>query len=352
MKSAYINHNKKITYFISLAVVFGFLLLIKNTKTVSAQSSIPMTVAPARQTINVDPGSTESFNITFFNQGENAISGNVRTVDFIVSDDNGSPLLLEGDHSMSTKYSGASWVILPFDRGVVASHSILKVQAQISVPQDAKPGGRYIAIYFEPTGTLPNPNIFENQKEGIQGISPRVVGLLYIRVNGPIEESALLKSFSTKRFIEFGPAEVIAEIINRGSYHITPKGQITLENWFGKTVDTFILDEKNIFPDVSRTFSASMGPKLMFGRYGATITAVYGEGNKVINQTIYFWAFPVRIVAIILLSVVIIILLVKIIWKNLKKGQTKLEQTLKEELSEVETLKEKYKDIISPDRKQ
>jgi hypothetical protein len=335
------------TFVICSLVLIGTYWYLFEIRPVIAQTRLPLIVAPARQSVNIDPGGTQDISVSFLNQAEVAIAGNIRVVNFIVSNDSGLPILLEDENSLPTKYAAADWVTLPANKGVIRPNDILKVQARIKAPADAIPGGHYIAIYFEPTGSLPNPNLINNQKEGTQAVTSRITALVYIRVNGPINESALLKTFAAKKFIEFGPAEANVEILNRGSYHITPKGQITLQNWFGKTVDTFTLDEKNIFPDTSRSYTASLGSRLMLGRYEITLTAVYGESNKVINQTIYFWAFPVRIAIIVILSIVIIILLVRLVWTNLKKRQNKLEETLKQELSEVEELKEKYKDKIS-----
>jgi len=333
-------NKKKIALIIIAVIVF----LLTQFQGVSAQSALPMTVFPARQTLHIDPNTTERTKVSFFNQADIPIAGNIKIVDFIVKDNSGSPYLLDKESDISNKYSAASWIKPNINKAVIAANTILKVQLTITAPKDAAPGGRYAAIYFEPTGTLPNTKAFINQKKGIQGISPRLAALIYIRVNGPISEEAVIKKLSVPNFIEYGPVEIEAEILNNGSYHISPKGKIVLTNWKGKVIDQYNLTEINIFPEKSRIYKASLGPRTMIGKYRVSFLAVYGDSNQNLSASQTFWAFPIRLFLMIILTIIIIILLAVLIWKKLKKRQKKIEEKLEAEVSELEELKKKYKD--------
>jgi len=310
---------------------------------VSAQTTLPLTVSPARQTIYLDPGQAEKTTVSFLNQAAIPIAGNIKVVDFIVKDNTGTPYLLDNE-AIPSKYSAAAWIKPNVNKAVIAAGNIFKVQLEIKAPENAAPGGRYAAIYFEPTGTLPETKEFITQKEGVQSVSPRLAALIYLRVNGPITEAALVKELTVPGFVEYGPVSVKAEVVNNGSYHITPKGQITLTNWQGKVVDQYVLDEKNIFPERSRIYETKLGKQFLFGRYAVNLLAIYGDANQTLSVTKTFWAFPVRLALAIILAITIIVLLIVFITKKVKSRQMQLETQLEKEIDEIEKLKEKFKD--------
>ena len=108
--------------------------------TAHAQSRIPLVVAPARQTVAIDAGKTENLQIKFFNESISPISGNLKAVDFIVTGNDGSPILLEDQVN--------DWVKLPYDRASIPSGDVLKVNFKVEVPKTAVAGGRYAANYI------------------------------------------------------------------------------------------------------------------------------------------------------------------------------------------------------------
>ncbi len=323
-------------------------LVVVTTKA-SAQTVVPLTVSPARQTIQVDPGSTEKTTVNFFNHSNLPIAGNIKVVDFIVKDKSGAPFLIE-ETSIPTKYSAAAWIKTNQDKVIIAANDSVKINVTISVPEDASPGGRYAAIYFEPTGTLPNPNEFVTQKEGEQLTTSRLVGLINIRINGPIVEEAVIKSFEVPSFLEYGPVTARLEIYNNGSYHITPQGKITLINSRGKIVEEYNLEEKNIFPENSRTYEAALGSKIMIGKFKVNFVAIYGESGRSLSATQVVWLFPWKITLAVALAIIITILLVILITKKIRTRQRELETKLEKEISEIEKLKEKFKDTTPPQK--
>jgi len=325
-------------------VVFIFYFLIFNFFSVSAQNTLPLLVYPARQFLELEPGEKTSITVNFVNQGKEPVSGFIKVVDFIVRDNQGTPELIENTFAAPEKYAAASWFKTDFEKVTLpANNEKVTIQAQISVPKNAKPGGKYVAIYFQaqssqfstPTGS---------QYEAGTGISPRLASLIYIKVKGPIKESAFVTKFQPKQsFFEYGPITIDTEILNRGDYHITPKGEINLTNMLGKVVDKSLLKETNIFPDTVRTFSNSLGKKWMIGKYRASLTATYGEKNTVLTAFSEFWVFPWKVVTIIVLTLIIIIILVRHFYISTLVKEKLLEKELEEERKEIEELKKELR---------
>jgi hypothetical protein len=182
------------------------------------------------------------------------------------------------------------------------------------------------------------------QYEAGTGISPRLASLIYIKIKGPIKESAFVTKFQPKQsFFEYGPIEVETEILNRGDYHINPKGEITLTNMLGKVIDKSLLNETNIFPDTVRTFSNSLGKKWMMGKYRLSLSATYGEKNGVLTAFYEVWVFPWKLATIIVLTLIIIILIIRQFYITSLLKEKMLEEELEKEKEEIEELKKELK---------
>lgn len=323
---------KKITALIlSLsALVAASYLFTKNTY---AQARIPLVVAPARQTVAIEPGGVENLQIKFFNESTTPIAGNIRVTDFIVTGKNGAPIILEDQPN--------DWVKLPYDKAAIPSGDVLKLNFKVEVPKDAAPGGRYAAIIFEQTGGIETP-----QNESASAVSTRIVGLLSIRVKGQVVDSAFVDIFKTPKFLEFGKIPVYFEIKNNGGYHITPNGQVTLTDWMGKEIERVTIEEKNIFPGTIRSFENDLGSTWMFGKYKVNLLANYGESGKTIVAENVVWVIPVTVIIIIIFSILIIILLAYVVSKKVTAKQEVLEERLEEEIQELESLKTRFKDKL------
>jgi len=336
-------HKTKLFFFtLLLTIILNSLFFIPPAL---AQDRLPLVVAPARQQMAIDPGESQSSIIKFFNESIIPVSGTLKAVDFIVSGVEGKPILLEGQTG-GGKYSASTWISLPYEKAAIPSGAVLTVQFKVNVPKNALPGGRYVAIYFEQAGGGLGTTTALLQS-GEMVVTPRIVGLVNIRVNGPVSESAFIREFSAPGFAEFGPIPVTLEIANAGNYHITPQGQVTLSDFTGRQIKQVALEEKNIFPESSRIYDIKVGSRLMIGKFKLTLNAAYGETGQVLTRTLSLWVFPWKLALAIILGITIIILSGIRIWKGLKGKQEKLEAELKEEISEVEELKEKFKDTVS-----
>jgi hypothetical protein len=335
-----INLKFLISNFKYLFVVFAYLIicLFVYSGIVNAQSSIPLTVMPARNLIEVEPGEKISLPINFYNQSDDPISGFFKTADFIVDDNQGTPKLIENIEQAPPKFSASNWLSLFYDRATLPAHDKVSLQTTITVPNDARPGGRYVAVFFQQGNTAPGET-GANQEAGV-GTNIRIASLLYIKIKGPITEKALVSRFFTPSFLEYGPITVFTDILNRGDYHITPRGVITLTDLTGGLADQKQLKEKNVFPDSSRGFENELGAKWMLGRYKVSLSASYGETGQALTSSTYVWIFPWRVALVIVLTLIIVILLGSNLYNNFVKKESSLEEEIKKEREEIEKLKQ------------
>lgn len=309
-----------------------------SVRTVSAQAAIPLQVAPARQELQVDPGQKTAINLRFMNTGSEPVTGFLRVADFIVDNETGTPKLLEGADQPSPRFAASHWVTLPFDSMSIAANGEVNVQATVQVPLDSRPGGRYIAVYFEPATDDVTDKSSEEEKK--TAISAKLAALTYFRVAGPVTEKALISTLFAPTFQEHGPLSIQADILNRGDYHITPFGSVTIRNMMGGLVDQKRLKDVNIFPDAGRSFSETLGNKWMIGKYKVTVLAAYGTTGQVVERSIDVIVFPWKLALIILLAFIILIVLIKQGYRRFIYKENMLEDEVAKERKEIDTLKE------------
>lgn len=317
-------------------IIFITVITIIFSTGVSAQSSIPLTVGPARQQITINPGETTSFAVKYYNQSDISLNGVVSVADFVVDSTDGSPRIIDNIDQANPKFTASKWVTLSLDQITIAPNDRIIVSGSLSVPKDARPGGRYVTVYFEPAIGTPTS---VGSDGGATGIAPRIASLLYIRVNGPITENAIISNMFAKSFYEYGPIEVTANILNNGDYHIRPRGTFTLTNPLGGVIEQSSLKEVNIFPDALRIFTATVGEKWMMGKYKITLNALYGEKAQMVERSITVWVFPWRVGIIVLLTLIILGIIGRAIYKNIIVKEATLEEELSEEKKEIEKLK-------------
>lgn len=327
---------KKLIIFITFITIITVI-----TPWVAAQAILPLTVAPARQELMLNPGEQTAVNVRFYNLGESPVSGIIKVADFLVEGNAGTPRIIEDFSQAPPRFAGSNWFSLPYDRITIAAGDKVSLQAKVMVPSNATAGGRYVAIYFEPGGVIPEA-VGSSQEAGT-GTATRIASLIYIKVSGDAKEAAMVSRFFTKNFYEYGPVQVTSEILNRGDYHIRPRGVISLTNALGGLVAQEKLKEQNIFPDGFRTFTNSLGQKWMLGRYRLDLAASYGEQGKALTGATYVWVFPWRVVIIITLALLIIFLLSRHFYLTVVKKEATLEEEIGKEKEEIEKLKEELR---------
>lgn len=296
----------KTKYLAKSAIIYTAIAagLILSAKIIFAQEQQQrgIIISPPSVERTEDPGTTGEGTLKITNTSATPITYNAFIRDFVVDNPDGIPHILT-KNTLSTKYSASAWIGVSPNSFTLAPGKTQELTYYLQVPQDARPGGHYAAVMYEPQEAL--------GADGTgAGVETHVGTLFYIHVKGNIVENATVKSFNAGNFQEYGPVTINTQIANSSDTDIKPEGSITVKNILGHVAYSQPLEAHNIYPEAVRNFKNTIGHKFMFGPYTAELHATYGAAN---NRTLFaslsFFILPWKIVGIVLLAIIVIILL-------------------------------------------
>jgi len=331
-----------------ILVVFAFILagcvLFKASSFAQLTGDtnvLPLTVFPAVQDKLVTPGESTRLQLQFKNNNQMFVSGQIKVADYIISDKRGTPILIE-DQQNKPKYGAASWITPSYDEITISPNNYVTVDLFVTVPNEVASCGKYAIVYFQPSLTrLRGVNA---RTESASAINIKFGALVNFIVQDKLcRENMQILNLKTPGFLEFGPINTSFDLVNMGDVHIVPKGSVVLTDMFGKTVVSKSIEEQRIFPETAKEYKASLGPTWMIGRYKLQLDTNFGSKDFKRSALAYIWVFPVRSVAAIALALIIIILLLKNMYKAVAKKEELLEGELEEEKKEIEKLKEELR---------
>jgi hypothetical protein len=325
---------------IKILSTFYFLLstlFLLSTNICHAQvATNGLSAIPPRSEIEVKAGQANTQSIKVRNESTETKTITISVRDFIVSDNQGTPNFIDNlSDSLNNRWAASSWIQLSTTSLTLKPGETKSLNLTVMPPQNALPGGHYAAIIYSPNTT----SIGASTGAAVQ---TNVGTLVYVTVPGDINQSALIQSFSAPKFSEFGPIDFDATIKNSSDIHIQPVGSIIVKNWLGGKTAQLSLNQTNIFPYTTRDFQNTLDKKWLFGRYQATMQAVYGTAGGLISATIFFWVIPWRFILLIIAAIAIITTLITVLKKKPNKKSSDTEVTQLEK--ELEELKKKYKD--------
>ena len=286
--------------FALLIAIFYFALCTLNLSEARAQNvGRSFSISPPTVQFELKPGAKSEKTIKITNNSRETAEFVVNVQDFIVSDKSGSPELLPEGIEPDNKYAASTWATVLPDRFTVLPEQTTTVTLYLQSPETARPGGKYVAVAFKPiTGSGP-----DNTGASINTV---IGSLVYLTVEGEIEENANVVQFKIPGFSEYGPISFNTEIKNLGDIHINPKASVEVKDIFGRKVYSFALDSLNIFPGTSRIYKNSWEQKWLFGRFTASLSGYYGTTSpQNLAAITSFWVIPYKLIVIILLALAI-----------------------------------------------
>jgi len=294
------NFKKSALIFLSLLLVG---LALWGTKQIQAQSkTISLTAIPPRLGDTFDlraaPGEVIQATVRIKNTSDQPMPIESSFQNFILSDDGMTPIPL--DNEVSNRWSLSSWVTISPKNQILGARQSAVVNVVINVPKDALPGGHYGMVLHQPGAATSKEEMSQSS------ISQRVGTLIYLMVEGEINEEAFIRDFNFPQFSEYGPVPFSFLVENVSDIHIHPQIGVEIYNLLGQKIDTINIETQNVFPFTPRTFKSQWDRVWGIGRYKARIVMSYGLENKLVIAQTYFWLVPIKIV----ISIVLVILAV------------------------------------------
>ena len=328
MKSATIQNIKKTAL---LLVIFCGL----STQKVLAQSTIGISAIPPRLEVTVKPDGDTTQTIKVRNESNQEQIFSVSIRDFIVTDNKGTPTILNNLDDSTNRWAASSWIQVSPASVKVKAGETKNLTLTVLPPKDALPGGHYAMVVYSPDKS----SSFNTTGAAIQA---NVGTLVYVTIPGNIKENAIVQKFTAPSFSEFGPINFQTTIKNSSDIHIQPVGAITIKNWLGGKTAQLNINTTNIFPYTTRDFQNTLNKKWLFGRYQASFQAIYGTNGGLISATLFFWVIPWRLLILVATAIAIIVTII-VLTKNKPKTNTPVNEVAELE-KELEDLKKKYKD--------
>ncbi len=322
----------KIFHKLSLTILALFCFLQSYGMALAA-TDLSLTATPVRlgddYSIKLKPGEKKQVQVKVRNGSTDTLEIESKALDFVVAEDGFSPLFVDAKEA-DPRWSLASWLTLVPNEHKLANEEVGTVNVLIEVPKNALPGGHYAMVYHRPLASTA-------LTESGSGIAQRVGTLLYVVVDGPINEEAYISKFHWPKFLENGPVNFSLQIDNQSDVHISPQPILKIYNLFGKEVAKIDLEARNIFPKTQREFSGTWNKIWGLGYYKAIVEASYGSEGRMLSAAAGLYLVPVKLILLILIIILLGIILTLTIKKRRQHQDTAAKSDLDLETQHEET---------------
>ncbi len=295
-----------------VALVASLLLLGGPAVAVLAQSSGPgngFRVSPVREELTIQPGKSETVDISIENITNENIVAHPVVNDFVASDqENGEPRLILDD---SAPPSGNSFKTLvgKLPDVPLKPHERKTLKVTLNVPSNGAAGGYYGAVRFSPADLTDQKQVSLTASVGV---------LFLVKVPGNILEKldmvTLGASFKDKlkTFFTHSPDATVVRLKNSGAIHLQPFGRIEVKDWHGHVISNQefnnVEPRGNVLPASTRKFTTPLKANAKFGRYTISANLGYGTSGQLISGTATFWVIPLWFIIIIVAVIALIVL--------------------------------------------
>jgi len=250
-----------------------------------------VTVGPVKLEISADPGDVVRGELFLMNDEKETKIFSPVFEKFI--EENGDKKFI------AEKSDLASWFEINYPITLKPQES-KNIPFILRIPKDASPGGHFAVIWW--SAAVPGA--------GQVSIVTRAGILVYLRVSGDIKEEAKILQFNTDKKIYWNPPVIFSiNLENSGTVYLKPKGEITIKNLFGSTKVIINVNTKDlsILPQSKKTIIEQWDfSGFVLGPYRVRMNLVYGETQKQIQKTLWFFVLPLKLIGIIILIILIV----------------------------------------------
>ncbi len=251
-------------------------------------------VSPVRIDLKMDPGTSQTIEISIQNLTSVAAILHPVVNDFVASgDESGRPNVILGENEYAPSHSLKRLVKSVPDFRIEANET-KNLKFTISAPGDAAGGGYYGAVRFAPADAAGSKNV---------NLAASVGTLVLLKVNGTTKEELTIQSFDVRKkngkpsifFIDKKDLKAVVRFKNSGNIQTEPFGSIVLKR-FGKAAGQYEINTKaprgSVLPDSIRRFDVSLTKVGWFGKYTLSGNFGYGENGQLLSAETTFYVIP------------------------------------------------------------
>lgn len=242
-------------------------------------ASHAFTINPARFTITVDPGGSQSLVLTVKNEENNAARFSLRVVG-ARQDERGRPIF-------GTGFDVAEgWIIPEMPAVKIPPRSERKTVFNVTVPPDAEPGSIHYLGLLVTAGAAAAEQI---------GLATELVALVEIQVAGRAYEQITIREWQPlARIVSAFPWRLRLRLLNQGTTTVPLQGRLQISNWRGKKLyqQEAALGNQLIASAERRVEVAVLPPprRLLPGIYRVALSVRYGRGidTPTVVRTLFY----------------------------------------------------------------
>ena len=207
-------------------------------------------------------------------------------------------------------FDASSWFQLEPADFILQPYERKEIKVMVLPPINAEPGGHYATVYFQPL--LPEEVVSPQSAF----LTARVGILAFLIVKGDIKEEASLGEIKTRTFHQFGPIEFKIPFQNEGNVHLTPSGEILINDFRHQEVEKLSFSPQIVLPQSSREMEANWDKKFLLGKFTAQINVSYGSEEDTLVRTMVFWVVPWLLILITIFLLTLFVLFFILIRKR------------------------------------
>lgn len=291
-----------------------------------AQIALSIGVSPTSKVIKLNPGESYSDEIVYWNLSQEADTYRVFISGFEqIENQPGTAIILTAEEDAITNYSASKWVTVSKDILELEPNKNVKLQYTINVPTDTTDGEFNVEIFL----------ISENayQQQGTAAFTNLAAGTpILIQIGDDyVQNAELLRFVADKKVYEKIDVNFLTTIKNLGDMHITPTGEILIQNIFrqevaripfNKNAQSLLRDTLGNYED-NWTQSGYLTPSkaIALGPMKAKLMVTYRSfqpGFAVLASETTFWIIPWKII-IAILTVLLLAIIIRISKKKIEK---------------------------------
>lgn len=307
-------------------VFLPILILLLSVSPSFAQTDLSIGVAPTSKVLKMTPGQVYTDEIVFWNLSQTGDTYKVFISGFEqIENQPGTAIILTPEDDSKALYSASKWFSVEKDILLLEPNKNTKLKYSITVPKDATKGEFNAEIF------LISQNDY--QQQGTAAFTNLAAGTPFLIQIGDefVENAELLRFTADKKTYEKINVKFLTHIKNIGDTHITPTGEIVIENIFRQEVARLPFNKNNqsLLRDTNGNYediwlqSSYLSPNnaIALGPLKAKLLVTYRSfqpGFAVLNSETTFWIIPWKII-IAITVVILLAIIVKTIRKNLAK---------------------------------